>query len=197
MDTLKCCIFSLILVTSAWAQVPPQPCVDALAWDYPPNDPTLGWFHVYVSEQSGLYPIVPKNPVKSRPTVSVLAVPTMVLTVTCAQLRLRGVGPWYAVVTSVSLDMSEESKPSNELVIGGFPTSPPVKPTPLPPAQPPGKPPVNLPPPLAHAVRPTSPVPSTALSGLGRGGGLTDTDVWQGIGATPPPPLRRDVPGAP
>lgn len=181
-------IIGLLLFASVAGVHAATPTCLRLDWNYDPAI-LLGSFFVYVSPTSGVYPIVPGTPLDSRPRVIIDAYPSLVLTVSCAALKLHSPGPWYLVVTAVSVDMTQESAPSHELMIDGPDGPPPyVPPPPTPP------PPVTLPPPLPWPTRPVSPVPPGPSAG---GGGLTDTDVWRGVGATPAPPLRRDVPGAP
>lgn len=186
MDTLKWLAMLLVLPSGVWAQAITPPCL-SVTWEY---DATarLGSFFVYVSAQSGIYPIAPTGPMDSRPRLIVDANP-MTLQVSCAALKITGPGPWYLVMTAVSVDMLEESDPSEEKTLDG------VTPLPLPPL-PPSRPPpiVTLPPPLPWAPRPNvPPLPPVA----GDGTRLTETDVWRGMGATPLPTRRTDVPGAP
>jgi hypothetical protein len=104
-----------------------------LRWDYEP-DPLLGFFRIYVSRTSGVYPIHPTTPALSRPTVVVPAIPTMVTEVICTRVQavVRAPGTYYLVMTAASRNMAIESEPSNELTFTVGVTTV-ARPSPLPP----------------------------------------------------------------
>jgi hypothetical protein len=184
-----------LVASTAWAQSPLAPCV-TLQWDYPEH-PNLGSFFVYV-KQNGRYAIDPDhNPLKSQPTTTIEALPVMDTDVSCAALKLSGPGPWSLVVTAVARDMSDESDPSDELVVHrDLPLPPSLPPKTLPPLSIPRVGP--LPKPLPLAQHPPVTVPPLSTSPGRDPYDLTQTDVWKGQGSSAvlPAPVRQ-APGAP
>lgn len=150
-----------------------MPCV-AINWDgYPSGIPYLGFFRVYVSQTSGQYRFCGSDPA-CVPVAIQVAIPDLVTEMPCAQIVVWAPGTYYLVMTAVSLDMSVESPPSNEVsfVIDGAPLTS-IPPTTLPP--PIGEmPPLPLPPPWP-TVSPTQAPPPAS-----RGGGISSTCMWQG-----------------
>lgn len=178
MTRLRWIILMLLSPTMVCAQVS-IPCLK-VDWDFTAS-PRLGSFFVYTSRTSGQYPMAKEHPLDSRPVAILDAQPQMVTELSCGALRITQPGTWYAVVTAVSVDMREESPPSNEITITvkGVPLAP-VHP-PSPPASTP-PPLVTLPPPLVAPGKPVGRLPPLPADGRGS---LTETDVWRGVGAMP------------
>ena len=181
MTRIRWLLLFLLVSTPAFAQVE-VPCLQ-VAWDFATH-PQLGSFFVYTSQTKGVYPMVQGNPLKSRPAAIVPAIPNILTELSCEKLRMTQPGTWYAIVTAVSKDMTEQSPPSNEITVTVKnqtpvpPHHPPVVPPPpggAPP--PPPQPSVALPPPLPRPARPLVALPPLPSSNSGN---LTETCVWLG-----------------
>jgi hypothetical protein len=170
--------YSLLLMVAWIGSAQAQPAMETceqLEWDYEPN-PMLGVFRLYVSQTSGVYPIVPGDPRASQPLKIIPAMAELVTHVLCEGLWLPRDGVWYAVVTAVSRDLSEESPPSNEISFTYGNTS--IVPPPITPPVAPRPPPVVLPPrppPLGMAPPPKPPPPE------GQRTWITQSCVWRGL----------------
>lgn len=194
---ILCCLWARL----ASAQLAIESCT-YFAWDCP-QCPEVGAFRLYASQTSGQYDFVRLengllDPSKSRPTLTIPNRDTLVTQTPCNDLALMlpTEGQWFAVLTYVTQDWSQESPPSNEVSFRfrNQLTLPPIDVPPVPPRRPPAPlPPAPKPPPVANIppVVHRSDAP------------FTQTEMFQGIGRTAPPtrmptplpPPCQDPPG--
>jgi hypothetical protein len=159
----------LLSPAMAFAQAP---CL-SLEWDYPEGQAHLGFFRIYLSQTKGQYQFCSDDPA-CLPAAMQVAIPEMATEMSCQQVVVWAPGTYSLVVTAVSLDMSVESPPSNEI---SFTMAGPPTPSPLPPvvAGPPTMPDLPLPPPWP-TVEPYTPPPSSGASG----DAISNTCMWSG-----------------
>lgn len=147
------------------------PCA-TIDWEYQTGYASIGFFRVYVSTVSGTYRFCGPDPT-CLPSAVWPAFPELITEMSCANVLLWAPGTYYMVLTAVSLDMQEESAPSNEVsfeIPGALTPAPPVPPSPSP-LPPPTYPPFpTWPPPVVLA-----PLPSGSS-----GGNLSESCVWKG-----------------
>lgn len=147
---------------------PPQGCI-TLSWEYPSGHEALMLFRLYLRAEGVAYS-------QQAPIATVSAQPEMVTSLLCRHVPAPSMGPWYAVVVAVSVDLQESDR-SNEIQVV-FGHAPPGSPSNPPPKPPPPKPPVAVlppaPPPLGPPPPTTKPPPPP-----GQGGWLTDSCVWK------------------
>jgi hypothetical protein len=160
--------------------------VEKIDWGYPDGYPTLAAFRLYLSRTSGGYHF--GQPFGDGGYVWVTpGMPSMITEVLCEQIIPQLLaGTWYMVATAVSMNLKDESDPSNEIsfIVGG--KSPPIPKTggislePRPPLQPSTfTPPVSSVPQAPPPLRATVSRPSTSPSDSG-GGSFTDHCMWTG-----------------